>query len=71
MKEIIVLRYTQANELDQVQMLYKQLKESFLDNPVICVPANVDLIFDCPLDQLYTIRDEIDQIIWEKEQKDG
>ena len=68
-KETIMLRYSDNSSFDEVFQTFSNLRNTFPDHYILCIPYSIDILFNCSLDQLYDIRDMIEGVIWKKERE--
>ena len=65
------MKYSKKYGLEEVHKIMQQIHKFFPEVPVVALPYDIELLFDCPLDILYAIQNKLNQIIWAKEQKNG
>ena len=73
MKDIILYKYSFSpdevisSRIDDITAKFHELKEAFPDNVVLVIPIQDEILFNCPLQQLYDFRDRLNEMIKEKE----
>lgn len=67
MKEVFILKYSEKNSLEEVNKLFNELKNIFPNDSIIALPKHTDLLFHCSLEQLYEVKNIIDNAIKEME----
>ena len=66
MKDLVILRYTNETSLDLVYEAFTNLENAVPNKTVIAIPYSIDILEDCPLEQLYEIKTIIDKVIEER-----
>lgn len=65
---MIIVKYD-INKI-RIDRLHKEtvkLKDEFPEEKVLAIPYGIDILTDCPLEELYKFRTDLDNIIAEKE----
>lgn len=60
-----------GDKLDSALKLFEDLQKHYPDEEIVAVPTNVDLMFNCTLDDLIDIRDKLDKTIERIEEKEN
>ena len=71
MSQVTMIYYDTVNtDVDRLQSLVDDLREKLPETTVIAVPKDYDLMLDCSIDQLFTVRSIIDTAIQIKASED-
>lgn len=67
MSDLVILRYTKEAPLDSVYEAFINLKKVVPNKTVVAIPYSIDILEDCSLEQLYEVKNIIDNAIKEME----
>ena len=70
MNDLIILRYTDEAKLDLVYDAFTNLKKAVPNKTIVAIPYSIDILENCSLEQLYEIKNIIDNAIKEMEKED-
>ena len=60
-----------GDKLDSALKLFEDLHQHYPNEEIVAVPSNVDLMFNCTLEDLIDIRDRLDKTIERIEEKEN
>lgn len=66
MSDLVILRYTEETSSDSIYDAFINLKKAVPNKTVIAIPYSIDILEDCSLEQLYEIKNIIDNAIKER-----
>ena len=69
MSDLVILRYTEETSSDSIYEAFINLKKAVPNKTVVAIPYSIDILEDCSLEQLYEVKNIIDNVIKETEQK--
>ena len=69
MSDLVILRYTEGISSDSIYEAFINLKKAVPNKTVVAIPYSIDILEDCSLEQLYEVKNIIDNVIKETEQK--
>ena len=67
MSDLVILRYTEETSSDSIYDAFINLKKAIPNKTVIAIPYSIDILEDCSLEQLYEVKNIIDNAIKEME----
>lgn len=67
MSDLVILRYTEETPLDLVYEAFTNLKKVAPNKTVVAIPYSIDILENCSLEQLYEVKNIIDNAIKEME----
>ena len=68
MSDLVILRYIEETPLELVHAAFINLKEAIPNKTVVAIPYSIDILEDCSLEQLYEVKNIIDNAIKEMEE---
>ena len=71
MSNLVILRYTEETSSDLIYEAFINLKKAVPNKIVVAIPYSIDILEDSSLEQLYEIKNIIDNAIKEMEEEDG
>lgn len=66
MSDLVILRYTEETSSDSIYDAFINLKKAVPNKTVIAIPYSIDILEDCSLEQLYEVKNIIDNAIKER-----
>ena len=69
MSDLVILRYTKETPLDLVYKTFLNLKKEAPNKIVVAIPQSIDVLENCSLEQLYEVKNIIDNAIKEMEKQ--
>lgn len=63
MSDLIILRYTEETSSDLIYEAFINLKKAVPNKTVVAIPYSIDILEDCSLEQLYEVKNIIDNAI--------
>lgn len=66
MSDLVILRYTKETSSDSIYDAFINLKKAVPNKTVIAIPYSIDILEDCSLEQLYEVKNIIDNAIKER-----
>lgn len=67
MSDLVILRYTEETSSDSIYEAFINLKKAIPNKTVVAIPYSIDILEDCSLEQLYEVKNIIDNAIKEME----
>ena len=67
MSDLVILRYTEETSSDSIYEAFMNLKKAVPNKTVVAIPYSIDILEDCSLEQLYEVKNIIDNAIKEME----
>lgn len=67
MNDLVILRYTEETSSDSIYEAFINLKKAVPNKTVVAIPYSIDILEDCSLEQLYEVKNIIDNAIEEME----
>lgn len=67
MSDLVILRYTEETSSDSIYEAFINLKKAVPNKTVVAIPYSIDILEDCSLEQLYEVKNIIDNAIKEME----
>lgn len=67
MSDLVILRYTEGTSSDSIYEAFINLKKAVPNKTVVAIPYSIDILEDCSLEQLYEVKNIIDNAIKEME----
>ena len=68
MSDLVILRYTEETPLELVHATFINLKEAVPNKTVVAIPYSIDILENCSLEQLYEVKNIINNAIKEMEE---
>lgn len=68
MSDLVILRYAEETPLDLVYKTFLNLKKDAPNKIVVAIPHSIDVLENCSLEQLYEVKNTIDNAIKEMEE---
>ena len=66
MSDLVILRYTEETSSDSIYDAFINLKKAVPNKTVVAIPYSIDILEDCSLEQLYEVKNIIDNAIKER-----
>ena len=66
MSDLVILRYTEGISSDSIYEAFINLKKAVPNKTVVAIPYSIDILEDCSLEQLYEVKNIIDNAIKER-----
>lgn len=66
MSDLVILRYTEETSSDSIYEAFINLKKAVPNKTVVAIPYSIDILEDCSLEQLYEVKNIIDNAIKER-----
>ena len=67
MSDLVILRYTEETPSDSIYEAFINLKKAVPNKTVVAIPYSIDILEGCSLEQLYEVKNIIDNAIKEME----
>lgn len=67
MSDLVILRYTEETSSDSIYKAFINLKKAVPNKTVVAIPYSIDILESCSLEQLYEVKNIIDNAIKEME----
>lgn len=67
MSDLVILRYTEETSSYSIYEAFINLKKAVPNKTVVAIPYSIDILEDCSLEQLYEVKNIIDNAIKEME----
>ena len=67
MSDLVILRYTEETSSDSIYEAFINLKKAVPNKTVVAIPYSIDILESCSLEQLYEVKNIIDNAIKEME----